>query len=257
LNVYPQVPAVLQELRDSGVRLGIVSNVGQEAEEDVRRALEEGQIYDLFEPSLLIYGEKDSPEIFRRAAEQAGNSATPERCLYVGEDRYERSYALEAGFRVAPHPRLALEVLNGKHLRYIRVTVPAEYRSRGGWREAIRDLSVVPIHVSGENGTTVYAIATSGAASRLDDLGFEVDRLGSEDLPLATPVQGEGSGRDEAPPLCGNPGQSGRGYPPNRRRQNPRPRSSRNSSSSRSALYISFRNPVTSFSQKSCCVSSH
>ena len=179
---------MLQELRDIGVRLGIVSNIGQETEENVRRVLEEGQIYDFFEPSLLIYGEKVSPEIFRRAAERAGNYATPERCLYVGEDRDERSYALEAGFCVAPHPRLALEVLNGKHLRYIRVTVPAEYRSRGGWREAIRGLAVVPIHVTGENGTTVYAIATSSAASRLDDLGFEVDRLGSEDLPLATEV---------------------------------------------------------------------
>jgi hypothetical protein len=188
LNVYPQVSAVLQELRDIGVRLGIVSNIGQETEEDVRRVLEEGQIYDFFDPSLLIYGEKDSPDIFRRAAEQAGNFATPERCLYVGEDRDERSYALEAGFRVAPHPRLALEVLNGPHLRYIRVTVPAEYRSSGGWRESIRRLSVVPIRVTGESGTTVYAIATSDAASTLDDMGLEVDRLGSEDLPLATEV---------------------------------------------------------------------
>jgi hypothetical protein len=47
---------------------------------------------------------------------------------------------------------------------------------------------VVPIHVTGDNGTTVYAIATSGAASQLDDLGFEVLRLGGEDLPLATEV---------------------------------------------------------------------
>src|SRR5215217_64094 len=188
LDVYPQVSYVLQELRRSGVRLGIVSNIGQETEENVRRVLEEGQIYDFFEPDLLIYGEKDSPEIFRRAAEQAGNSATPERCLYVGEDRDERSYALEAGFRVAPHPRLAMEVLNGKHLRFVRVTVPAKDRRSGGWREAIRDLAVVPIHVTDETGTTVYAIATSGAASRLDDLGFEVLRLGSEDLPLATEV---------------------------------------------------------------------
>jgi hypothetical protein len=81
-----------------------------------------------------------------------------------------------------------MEVLNGKHLRYVRVTVPAEDRRSGGWREAIRDLAMVPIHVTGETGTTVYAIATSSAASRLDDLGFEVLRLGSEDLPLATEV---------------------------------------------------------------------
>jgi bacterial leucyl aminopeptidase len=188
LDVYPQVSDVLQELRDNGVRLGIVSNIGQETEEDVRRVLEEGQIYDFFEPSLLVYGAKDSPEIFRRAAEQAGHSATPERCLYVGENRAERGYALEAGFRVAPHPRLALEVLNGGRLRYVRVTVPVGHRDSDGWREALLSLPVVPIHVTGENGATVYAIATSGATSQLDDLGFEVDRLGSEDLPLATEV---------------------------------------------------------------------
>ena len=188
LDIYPQVSAVLQELRNNGVRLGIVSNIGQETEEKVRTVLEEGQIYDFFEPSLLVYGAKDSPEIFRRAAEQAGHSATPERCLYIGENRGERGYALEAGFRVAPHPRLALEVLNGSRLRYVRVTIPVRHRDSSGWREAILSLPVVPIHVTGENGTTVYAIATSGATSQLDDLGFEVLRLGGEDLPLATEV---------------------------------------------------------------------
>lgn len=154
----------------------------------MRRVLEESPIYDLFEPNLLIYGKKDSPEIFRRAAERVDHAATPERCPYVGEDRDERSYALEAGFRVAPHPRLALEVLNGSRSRYIRITVPVEYRGSGEWREAIRSLSVVQIHVTGEDGTTVYAIAASGAASRLDGLGFEVLRLGGEDDPLTTEV---------------------------------------------------------------------
>jgi bacterial leucyl aminopeptidase len=37
LSVYPRVSAVLHELRESGVRLGIVSELGQETEEDVRR----------------------------------------------------------------------------------------------------------------------------------------------------------------------------------------------------------------------------
>jgi bacterial leucyl aminopeptidase len=188
LDVYPQVPAVLDELRDNGVRLGIVSTVGQETEENVRRVLEEARLYDFFEPNLLVYGTKDSPEIFRGAAERAGHSSSPERCLYVGEDRDERGYALEAGLRVAPHPRLALEVLSGSRLRYLRVTVPVGHRDSNEWREAILSLPVVPIHVTGDNGTTMYAIATSGAASQLDDLGFEVLRLGSEDLPLATEV---------------------------------------------------------------------
>jgi leucyl aminopeptidase len=177
---------VLQELRDNGVRLGIVSNIGQETEENVRRVLEGGQIYDLFEPNLLIYGEKHSPEIFRRAAERAGHPANPERCVYIGEDRDERGHTLEAGFRVAPHPRLAREVLKGSHLRYIQVTVPPEHRGGDEWRESIRKLLVVPVHATGEHGTTVYAITNSGAVSHLDDLGFEVLRLGGEDLPLAT-----------------------------------------------------------------------
>src|SRR5215210_2584677 len=188
LDVYPQVPEVLDELRNNGVRLGILSNIGQETEENVSRVLEEARLYDFFDPNLLVYGPKDSPDIFRRAAERAGHSSSPERCLYVGEDRDERGYALEAGFRVAPHPRFALEVLGGSPLRYLRVSVPVGHRQSDEWREAILRLPVVPIHVTGENGTTMYVIATSGAASQLDDLGFEVLRLGSEDLPLWTEV---------------------------------------------------------------------
>ena len=105
LDVYQKVPEVLKGLSDSGVRLGIISDVSQETEEDVRRVLEEADLYDFFKPNLLINGRKDSPEIFRRAAEQAGLSLTPERCLYVSENRDERGYALEAGFGGASHPR--------------------------------------------------------------------------------------------------------------------------------------------------------
>jgi bacterial leucyl aminopeptidase len=117
-------------LHDNSVQLGIISDVGQETEEDVRRALEEGRIYDLFESGPLVYGRKNSPEIFRRAAEQAGHSATPERCLFVGEIREERSYALESGFRVAPHPRLALEVRQRAGMLSMSTTL--------GWSNAYR-----------------------------------------------------------------------------------------------------------------------
>ncbi len=55
LDIYPQIPEVLQELRDNHVRLGILSNLGRETEEAVGRYLEEGQIYGFFEPNLLVY----------------------------------------------------------------------------------------------------------------------------------------------------------------------------------------------------------
>jgi hypothetical protein len=187
LNIYPYVRRVLQQLRDNNIRLGIISNIGEDTPENVKRVLEACAIYDFFEPDLLIYGPKDSSEIFKRAARQAGHSDIPNQCLFVGEDSQERSYAMEAGLRIAPHPCLAWEVLNGSRLRYIRVTVPME-QSEKEWRQIMRDLPIVPLHVTGERGTKVYAIATTGAAARLDDLGFEVDRLGSEDAPLTTEV---------------------------------------------------------------------
>ncbi|RCJ19200.1 hypothetical protein A6S26_27505 [Nostoc sp. ATCC 43529] len=187
LDVYPYVPDVLRQLRECNSRIGIISNIGDDKPENVKGVLEECQIYDLFDSDLIIYGAKNSSEIFQLTARQAGHSDTPNQCLFVGEDSHERSYAIQAGWRVVPHPCLVWDVLNGSHLRYIRVTVPSD-RSEQGWQQVIKSLPVVPLYVTGDKGNQVYAIATSQAAMRLDDLGFAVDRLGSEDDPLTTEV---------------------------------------------------------------------
>lgn len=55
-----------------------------------------------------------------------------------------------------------------------------------GWRAELRDVPVLPLHVTGEAGATVYAIVTPAAAAPLDDLGFYVDRLGAEGEPLTS-----------------------------------------------------------------------
>ncbi|MFB2772748.1 M28 family peptidase [Pelatocladus sp. BLCC-F211] len=185
LDVYPYVPDVLRQLQERNLRIGIISNIGDDTPENVKRVLQECQIYDFFDPNLLIYGAKDSPEIFERAARQAGHANNPQQCLFVGEDSQERSYAIQAGWRVAPHPCLVLEVLNGSHLRYMRVTVPRE-QSEQAWRPVMRTLPVVPLYVTGSQGSKVYAIASTETAAKLDDLGFEVDRLGFEDQPLTS-----------------------------------------------------------------------
>ena len=80
---------------------------------------------------------------------------------------------------------LVTEVLAGSKLRYIRVNVSQAQQDRD-WREAIRHLSVVPLYVTGEGGNQVYAIASTQTISQLDDLGFAVDRLGKENVPLTT-----------------------------------------------------------------------
>ena len=183
LTVYPYVSGVLDELRDRGARLGIISNRGSLPADHVNQALEAAGLWDFFEPELVIYGPKDSPGIFEQAAAKAG---APTRPLFVGEDPGERAQALQAGFLVAPHPQLALPVLEQDGpLRYVRVTVPQVHTGED-WRAEFRDLPLLPLHVTGEDGATIYAIATPAAAARLDDLGFWVDRLGTVDEPLTT-----------------------------------------------------------------------
>lgn len=109
LDVYPFVKGVLEELRSVGARLGIISNTGNETSASMERVLREAGLFDFFDPDLLIYSsvvglEKNSPAIFQLASQRAGHAASPNKCLFVGEDRRERQYALQAGFKVSPHP---------------------------------------------------------------------------------------------------------------------------------------------------------
>jgi hypothetical protein len=192
LDIYPHIPNILQQLKDNGLKIGIISNTGNETEDDMKRVLEEARVYSFFEPNLLIYSSvvgisKPSPEIFRLAAERVGHNTEPKNCLFVGEDSKERKAAHDVGWQVVPHPRLVWDVLNGSRLRYIRVTVPEE-KSEQAWRSVIRSLSVVPLYVTGENGNQVYAIAATSSIPTLIDLGFQVDPLGSEGDPLTTEV---------------------------------------------------------------------
>ncbi len=192
LDIYPYIPNVLQQLKNNGLKIGIISNTGNETADHMKRVLEEARIYSFFEPSLLIYSSvvgirKPDPEIFRLAAETAGYGTEPENCIFVGEDSKERKAAYDLGWQVVPHPHLVLDVLNGSRLRYMRVNVPPD-QSEQSWRPVIRGLSVVPLYVTGEKGNQVYAIATTSSIPHLIDLGFQVDLLGSEGDPLTTEV---------------------------------------------------------------------
>ena len=188
LEVYPYVPGVLAQLAAGGVPLGLISNIGPVTPENVAavtQALADAQLASFFPETLRIYGRKDSPDIFLRAAAAAGHADHPERCVFTGEDSSERSFALQAGMRVCPHPLLVSAVLQGEALRFVRITVPEENAGMD-WRGQVLALGVVPAHVTGAESNTIYAVATASAAAQLDDLGFLVDRLGAEGDPLAT-----------------------------------------------------------------------
>ena len=188
LDIFPYVPNELQVLRNFNVRLGIISNTGQDASAAINRILARSGILDYFELELLIYSKdvsltKNSPEIFKIAAERADHAATPENCLFVGEDKEERTVAQKAGFLVAPHPRLAWEVLTGRPLIYVRIRVPYD-QVHQEWRQLLCKFPIVPLYATGHEGRKIYAVTTRQTALKLDDLGFEVDRLGQENDPL-------------------------------------------------------------------------
>jgi bacterial leucyl aminopeptidase len=64
LTPYPYVDDVLAELRDRGARLGILSDPGPLAPDEVDRALAAAGLADRFDRDLVRYGPKDGPAAF-------------------------------------------------------------------------------------------------------------------------------------------------------------------------------------------------
>jgi bacterial leucyl aminopeptidase len=55
LNIYPYIPGILQQLKSDRLRLGMISNTGNETEASMKKVLEASGIYNFFDPNLLIY----------------------------------------------------------------------------------------------------------------------------------------------------------------------------------------------------------
>lgn len=105
-DVLPHVMETLQALSDRGQRMGIISNPGKRKPEDVNVRLDESGLLGFFDPAIIIYRRKDSPEVFAEAAAQAG--ASPTDCIFVGENRGERRRAAQAGLKTVSRPDLVL-----------------------------------------------------------------------------------------------------------------------------------------------------
>ncbi|WP_232660903.1 M28 family peptidase [Pseudonocardia sp. TRM90224] len=174
---FPGVVDVLRELRDGGVRMGILSNRGSIPAADVEAALDAAGLLTFFDPALIVYGRKDNVQVFESAAALV---AQPRDLLFVGEDANERWFARAADFRVCPHPRLAPRMLLGRRspLRFLRIRVPIE---GADWRARLRGFPIVPLHAG--SGSELYAIGDNATALELDDLGLWVDRLGADGEP--------------------------------------------------------------------------
>ena len=189
-SVFPYGRTVLAKLRERGLRLGVISNTGEDDGATVNRVLEDANLLQPFDHDLLIYSRdvqmtKSSPGIFRLAAERAGQAVAAERCLFVGEDAKERATAADAGWSVCPHPLLVSEVLDGEDLHYVRVTVPGNVAT-DEWRRTLAALPIVPVHKTGARGAIVYAIASTRKVSTMMNMRFDVQMLGPPNAPLRT-----------------------------------------------------------------------
>jgi Peptidase family M28 len=183
-EVFQFVPQLLHGLKERGLRLGIISNTGDDGAEVVDGVLAAAQIVDFFPPKLRLYSKdiglkKDSPAIFRQASKIA--RVRPQRCMFVGEDATERAFAAESGMGVCPHPLLIGEVLAGERLRYVRVMAPIE-RVKEAYA-SLRQVAFVPVHVAEAGGRVVYGITSQRVASQLANMLFQVDFLGEPGAP--------------------------------------------------------------------------
>jgi hypothetical protein len=175
-DVFDVAMPVLTELRDLGLRLGVISNTGDDNGIAVDAVLGAAGIRDCFASDLRIYSRdvglrKDSPAIFTLAAARAGAAAG--ECLFVGEDSTERGFARQAGMAAAPHPLLARDVAAGVPVRRIRFTATV-----AGWRAMVTPLRVVPLVASDDDPVVVDAIAPDSAVPALAELGFAPEVLG-------------------------------------------------------------------------------
>lgn len=112
-NVIPEALKALQALQQRAQRMGIISNAGDEQPAHVNELLDGCGLLGFFDSQIIIYGEKSSSEIFKKAAARAG--VQPSQCIFVGENKGERGHAAEAGFRVVAAPSLVLSALDATH----------------------------------------------------------------------------------------------------------------------------------------------
>ena len=190
-NVFPFSRAVLTGLRDDGLRLGVISNTGDDTGSSVNAVLRRAGLLDFFDPALLIYSRdvgvtKATPAIFQVAAARAGLADAAARCLYVGEDAKERGSALDAGWSVAPHPLLVREAIAAAPL-----PVRPHHRSSRACRIRLAIGSAqyragAAVRATGHHGSTIYAVTSLRLLPQLMNMRFEVELLGSADAPLRT-----------------------------------------------------------------------
>ena len=92
----------LAELREKGVRLGVISNTGDLSRPAILDLLPEDFDLNLFDEKLVIFSSevhvaKPNPEIFRLAIQRA--NVSPDECLFCTEESHHGVVAEQEGMK--------------------------------------------------------------------------------------------------------------------------------------------------------------
>ncbi|QDS94738.1 Bacterial leucyl aminopeptidase precursor [Roseimaritima multifibrata] len=192
-DLYDYSIPVLRSLENrSNVKLGIISNTGDDTKRVLDPILTGVGILPFFQDGLILYSgdgnpRKDSPIAFENAATLAGHAKSADRCVFVGEDASERLHATNAfgtaapGMKVCPHPLLIGEVLDGQDLHFVSVNIPGTEQVASALK-VLRTLPFVPMKVFGANAR-IIGITSMRVAVQLVDMSFGLEFLGEANAP--------------------------------------------------------------------------
>ena len=104
---FPSSTGLLKSMRQLGLRVGIITTLGQISNADALKMLKEAGLDQFLDPQGFVSDHdagtaKPDPEIYRFAAHKAGVAIN--RCLFVGENLIEVIGATVAGMKVLLKP---------------------------------------------------------------------------------------------------------------------------------------------------------
>jgi hypothetical protein len=84
IDIFPDVPEILKELKEKNIRIGIISDPGTLDTSLINALLDDAGVLQYVEADLIVYGRKDSTTIFEDSA--AAAAVSPSACVFVGEN---------------------------------------------------------------------------------------------------------------------------------------------------------------------------
>lgn len=184
--VYPSARRLLDGLRERA-RLGVFSPDPEVPVDRLQELLRAGGLIPPIDPELVQVADRGGENPFVRISSESGLDA--DWLVFVSLDAGQRTRALAAGLRVAPHLALVAAVLDRQSLHFARLSV-ADSEPIPDWAPLLNGLAAVPVLRIRAPEPVLYVITsrhaletlTSGTATQ----AVRVESLGPPDFVART-----------------------------------------------------------------------